>query len=167
MRFERGFPRTFPTRNKALFAERDLFRGPKGRSRKKSGCREKWFLKTSRGSMWTAWTSSHALPRETLHVAGASSLRGPREAHRGTANYYLIARITEYNSNRPRPLKAAATTPGINEPWPLGYKFRVKYCVQNVVKLQFTSIRQDLPRTHRTGSYACSANASARRLFRI
>lgn len=35
---------------------------------------------------------------------------------RGTANYYLIARITEYN-NGLRLLKAAATTPGINEPW--------------------------------------------------
>lgn len=35
----------------------------------------------------------------------------------GTANYYLIARITECSNNGPRPLKAAATTPGINEPW--------------------------------------------------
>lgn len=35
----------------------------------------------------------------------------------GTANYYLIARITEYNNNGPQQLKAAATTPGINEPW--------------------------------------------------
>lgn len=62
---------------------------------------------------------SHAHARETPpHVADARlGPRGPRGARRGTANYYLIARITEYNNNGPRPLKAAATTPGINEPW--------------------------------------------------
>lgn len=41
----------------------------------------------------------------------------------GTANYYLIARITEYNGSRP--LKAARYK------WALtGYKFRVKYYTQ-------------------------------------
>lgn len=64
-----------------------------------------------------AMAGSHA--RETLARRGLIGARvgpawGPR-SRRGTANYYLIARITEYNGLRP--LKAAATTPGINELW--------------------------------------------------
>lgn len=34
-----------------------------------------------------------------------------------TANYYLIARITECNNDEARSLKAAATMLGINESW--------------------------------------------------
>lgn len=61
----------------------------------------------------------------------------------GTANYYLIVRITEYNGSRP--LKATATTPGINELWRdinSGLNTTRK---SPVVKPRFTSIRQDLP----------------------
>jgi len=105
----------------------------------------------SRGSKRAARVSaagSHALARKTL---ARRERIGPAGPSRGTANYYLIARITEYNTT------AAVVKGGRDDAqykWALtGYKFRVKYCIQNAVKLRFTSIRQDLPCTYRTGLY--------------
>jgi len=95
---------------------------PTGLSRKTATWGEKWLLKSSR-----------PVRMHRAHV-------GPTW---GTANYYLIVRITEYNGSRP--LKATATTPGINELWRdinSGLNTTRK---SPVVKPRFTSIRQDLP----------------------
>lgn len=95
---------------------------PTGLSRKTATWGEKWLLKSSR-----------PVRMHRAHV-------GPTW---GTVNYYLIVRITEYNGSRP--LKATATTPGINELWRdinSGLNTTRK---SPVVKPRFTSIRQDLP----------------------
>lgn len=80
-----------------------------GRAEKRAATKRNGFSKRPEGGSGQS-RARRPLARRTPGPAG------PREARRGTANYYLIARITEYNNNGPRPLKAAATTPGINEP---------------------------------------------------
>jgi len=88
-------------------------RVPRGRSRPKEAAREKLFLETSRSARLGS-ERTRPVTRPLARSPARPLARSP--AGPGAANYYLIARITEYNNNGPRPLKAAATTPGINEP---------------------------------------------------
>lgn len=92
--------------------------GRKDSRRKKAAVKRNGFSKRPEGVEAGGLSERVTARRARSENACTSRAHRAREARvsRGTANYYLIACITEYN-NGPRLLKAAATTPGINEPW--------------------------------------------------
>lgn len=107
--------RFFPQNVLGHRPRRDLFRGPKGRSaEKRAATRRNGFSKCPEGG--SGQSRARRLGSARLSSPTRRGRIGPAGSAWGTANYYLIARITECNNNGPGPLKAAATTPGINEP---------------------------------------------------